>query len=100
MPQGEGVTVSHVFPEIDPLLYKNEPGVQSKAKGIPARGYAHDRRSGPIKFPDEHILDIRKRHEVLGQSYRTIEKAYPQYSRDYIYSVLSYETRSKLFVKP
>lgn len=71
----------------------------TKKDKIDTRDMSLIRSNSRSKVPDEHVLDMRRKHELESYSQRQVERAYPQYSESYIRNILAYTYRTHLRVR-
>lgn len=81
--------VIHLLPTIDRAIWNK---VDKGAKPLPGR-------RGKCTVPAETILAMRRAHEIERKTIQQVKDQFPQYSNEYVRSVLSYLIRANLRVK-
>ena len=74
-------------------------GTQNRLAGVhmlERRSGKERRNNAPIKVPDEVVIEMRRLHEKDRRTHLQVHAAYPQYSKEYVRSILGYIIRAHL----
>lgn len=86
--------IIHLLPEIEKPIW-NKVGDHKKS-GL--KKEKQGRHHNNCKVSDDVILSMRRMHEVDRKSMAQVGRAYPQFSEDYVRSVLNYIIRCNLLL--